>query len=65
MDDSQRADALATNESLDVLKSALFQALEADLSGQQWPGTSKAAYAEAETNVDSLIEIADGVPFEG
>lgn len=53
--DAKRADELATKESLEVLSSALFQALEADLSDVRWPRLSKAYFMQAESIVHRLI----------
>lgn len=60
MDDYKRADELARHETFDVLKSALFQALEADLSERKWPNQSRIAFSEAETMVEQLIREANG-----
>lgn len=40
-DAAERAQDLAQNEDIEVLHSALYSALEADLSERGWPGDSK------------------------
>lgn len=55
-----RADELANSEDLDVICSALFQALEADLSDKGWPKNSNVTIGTVETDVHALIELAEG-----
>lgn len=57
--DAERAEELAANESLEILFSALYSALEADLSGLGWPNGSKISLAQATVQMESLIRVAD------
>jgi methanogenic corrinoid protein MtbC1 len=55
----KRADELASSEDLDVICSALFQALEADLSTKDWPRNSKVIIGTVENDVHTLIALAE------
>ena len=55
MAEMERDSELAQNEDLETLSSALFLALETELSGLGWPGSTKPLLVEAETQVGSLI----------
>lgn len=59
MEMDERADELATNESYEVLSSALFQALEADLSGLGWPKKSKSLLEKTFKQIDQLCEMTE------
>lgn len=55
MDSSEeRAENLAQYESLDVLVSALYSALEADLSEIGWPSNSRVIFTTSFEQLDSL-----------
>jgi hypothetical protein len=60
VDDAKRADELATDESYDVLISALHQALETDLSGLGWPHGSKVTLEATFEKLETLAKIAEG-----
>lgn len=53
------SDNLAQFEDLDVLWSAVYLALEADLSLLNWPGKSQQQLAYVSGLVEGLIEIAN------
>jgi hypothetical protein len=55
-----RAEELAKSEDLDVLWSALYGALEADLSSSGWPNDSQILLENASKSVEDLIALAGG-----
>lgn len=58
-DDVKRSNELAENEDLDILWSALYLALEADLSSSGWPKNSRVVLNIVSDKIGWLIWLAN------
>lgn len=54
MDEAERASKLAEEEDISVLHSALYSAMEAELSGLGWPSNSRIVLNSAFEELESL-----------
>ncbi len=55
----ERAEVLASNEDIEILRSALYSALEAELSGFGWPEDSLTKLEQTFNQVNELEQIVD------